>query len=125
MSLIRCIHIRLLRALFRTIFPICRYSKLADRFVGVLPPGSKLGTASAIPGATKREAMDTGPSVACTLSKTEVEKLIKARLRSCWWGPRSEDKCSFGGRSAGAEMNFARDIRPWEEKADMPSKKTD
>lgn len=84
-------------------FTIMRdYKKLADRFVGRLPEDGKLG-AIGQPKAVLPQ---------CGMDAAEVEKLIKARLRACWWGPRAK-----GVVATGAEMLNARDVRPWEQQA--------
>ena len=82
------------------------YDKLADRFVGHLPPNTEdelFGCGTHDKTAVERPK--------CPVTHEEAVELIKTRLRTCWWGPRAK-QISEAELASGGEK-FAR-LAEWE-----------
>eukprot|EP00966_Prymnesium_polylepis_P049097 1135946-Prymnesium_polylepis.1 len=61
------------------------YDKLADRFVGRMPPNAAAELFTC--GTHDKDAV-ARPT--CPVSHDEAVELIKGRLRAIWWGPRAK-----------------------------------
>ncbi len=77
-----------------------QYDKLAERFVGHLPPDAAHTLFDTDRRSGKRFAVEFGhlKKPDCALTHDEAATLMKARLRACWWGPRarhSRDVAAF------------------------------
>ena len=74
------------------------YAELAKRFVGFVPPER----AQTLLGVSATQRPEVPQPALCPLPQTEIEELLKARLRHCDFGPRA--KGYSGPRAQGATL---------------------
>ena len=71
------------------------YAELAKRFVGFVPPERE----QTLLGVSAKQRPEVPQIPLCPLPQTEIEELLKARLRHCWFGPRAKGYAGAQGAS--------------------------
>jgi len=71
------------------------YAELAKRFVGFVPPERE----QTLLGVSAKQRPEVPQIPLCPLPQAEIEELLKARLRHCWFGPRAKGYAGAQGAS--------------------------
>merc|ERR1712129_452506 len=69
------------------------YAELAKRFVGFVPPERE----QTLLGVSAKQRPEVPDIPLCPLPQAEIEELLKARLRHCWFGPRAKGYAGVQG----------------------------